>query len=243
MNKTELRLQAALNENHALAEATRRSSFPAEAFDALQQWQRERLAQTYADLMADDQFRAAGEFFLNELYGGLAFRERDQQVARVLPVMIRTLPEHMLHALARAFELQALSLELDMDMAHHMPADALQDLDAATYQRIYISTARREDRLRQIELIRDLGLELNELVRHRLVLNLVKLLRVPARAAGFGLLQDFLEQGLWAFRAMQDGPRFVTSVYQRELEIMQRLLDGQGAPFDLQKVQPKCSSR
>lgn len=233
MNDAERRLKAALGRNHALAERTREKDFPAARFEMLQRWQRERLAHTYADLLAEPQFQAAGHFFLEELYGGLEFRERDQQVSKVLPVMTRTLPEHMLHALARAFELQAISLELDMEMARHMALNEVSEIDEGAYQRLYQSTGRAEDRRQQIELIHGLGLELNEVVRHRMVLNLVRLLRVPARAAGFGLLQDFLEKGLWAFRKMGDGQLFVETIYQREHEIMQRLLDGDEHPFSI----------
>lgn len=233
MTDTESRLQAALGRNHALAEHTRDPDFPATYFGSLQRWQRARLARSYADLLAEPQFRAAGHFFLEELYGGLEFRERDQQVSKVLPVMTRTLPEHLLHALARAFELQAISLELDMEMAGQMARADISELDERAYQRLYLLTGRAEDRRQQIELIHGLGLELNDVVRHRLVLNLVRLLRLPARAAGFGQLQDFLEQGLWAFRKMGDGERFVETIYRREHEIMRRLLDGAENPFDV----------
>lgn len=233
MNDTETRLQAILGRNHALAEHTRDPDFPATYFDTLQGWQRARLARSYAELLVEPQFRAAGHFFLEELYGGLEFRERDQQVSRVLPVMTRTLPEHMLHALARAFELQAISLELDMDMAQQMAQAGISELDDRAYQHLYRLTGRPKDRRQQIELIHGLGLELNEVVRHRLVLNLVRLLRLPARAAGFSQLQDFLEQGLWAFRKMKDGERFVETIYQSELEIMRRLLSGAENPFDV----------
>lgn len=241
MNATEQRLQASLARNHELAGLTRAPGFPAREFAALQQWQRQRLAGTYADLLAEKQFAAAGHFFLEEIYGGLEFRERDQQVARVLPVMARMLPEHMLQTMTEAFDLQALSLELDMDMARHMAAAGLKALDTPAYGRIYRLTGRERDREKQIELIRQLGLELLELVRHRMVLSLIRLLRMPARAAGFGRLQDFLEQGLWAFRQMQDGQHFVLTIHQRELAIMKNLRAGSDQPFE--KVQAKWSSR
>ncbi|HSM69000.1 MAG TPA: hypothetical protein VK830_04735 [Xanthomonadales bacterium] len=235
MNATEQRLQASLARNHELAELTRARGFPAREFAAVQQWQRQRLAETYADLLAEEQFEAAGHFFLEEIYGGLEFRERDQQVARVLPVMARMLPEHMLRTMTGAFDLQALSLELDMDMARHMAAAGLLALDTPAYGRIYRSTGRERDRDQQIELFRRLGLELVELVRHRLVLNFVRLMRMPARAAGFGRLQDFLEQGLWAFRQMQDGEYFVLTVHQREQAIMINLRAGSDQPFEVAK--------
>jgi len=231
MSESERRIETALARNHALAERTREAGFPGPAFDALQSWQRERLAVTYADLLEEEQFRAAGRFFLDELYGGLAFRERDQQVVKVLPVMKRTMPDYMLHALARAFELQALSLDLDLAMTDCLVSRGDSGLDTAVYRDIYRQIGREADRRQQIDLIRDLGLELTRLVRRRLVMNLVRLLRLPARASGFGKLQDFLEQGLWSFRKMKDGPRFVNTVYERETVIMQGLMQGSDSPF------------
>ncbi|HEY5775860.1 MAG TPA: hypothetical protein VIS57_07235, partial [Xanthomonadales bacterium] len=72
---------------------------------------------------------------------------------------------------------------------------------------------------------------LNELVHHRLVLFLIRTLRGPARAAGFGLLQAFLEQGLRAFQIMGDGTEFIETIWRNEDRIMQRLFAGEKNPF------------
>jgi hypothetical protein len=64
-------------------------------------------------------------------------------------------------------------------------------------------------------------------------LNLIQLLRWPARAAGFRRLQDFLEQGLWAFRKMQEGQHFVLTVHRREHAIMKNLRAGSDQPFEV----------
>jgi hypothetical protein len=56
-------------------------------------------------------------------------------------------------------------------------------------------------------------------------------MRFPARAAGFGRLQGFLEEGLFAFREMRDGHAFVAAIKHRESVIMQRLVKGKSDPF------------
>jgi hypothetical protein len=228
------RLRGALAASHALAGRLDDPGFPLSTLECLQDWQRTRLADTYADLIAVDRFRAAAEFFLEELYGGLHFRERDQQVEKVLPVMVRTLREDMLLALAEAFELQTMSLELDIAMTAAMAQFDWGDLNAERYARVYRECGRRADRAAQIELIHRLGLILNELVHHRLVLLLIRMLRGPARAAGFGRLQTFLEKGLQAFRAMGDGTEFVHTIWERETMVMRRLLAGHAHPFELE---------
>lgn len=225
------RLKQALAQSHALAAGLDEPGFPLPALALLQDWQRERLARSYADLTQQDRFRAAGEFFLTELYGGLHFRERDHEMERVLPVMVRMLRDDMLRVMAEAFELQSLSLALDIDMAAQLQATGWKQLDTARYRDLYRACGRRIERERQIELIRHLGLELNELVHHRLVVWMVKTVRGPARAAGFGRLQAFLEQGLNAFRVMGDGTGFIETIWRRESLIMQRLFAGAEEPF------------
>jgi hypothetical protein len=46
-------------------------------------------------------------------------------------------------------------------------------------------------------------------------------------------LQDFLEQGLWAFRKMQEGQHFVLTVHRREHAIMKNLRAGSDQPFEV----------
>jgi hypothetical protein len=64
-----------------------------------------------------------------------------------------------------------------------------------------------------------------------LVLWLVKTVKKPARAAGFGRLQSFLETGLYAFRGMGDGTPFIEAIHDRETRAMQRLFASQENPF------------
>ena len=225
------RLKRALAESHRLAASLDAENFPLVELEVLQDWQRERLARSYQDLFKRKRFTAAGNFFLTELYGGLHFRERDQEMERVLPVMVRMLRDDMLEALAEAFELQSLSLDLDIDMTRALQQAGWNELNTDRYAAIYRICGRIPDREQQIELIRHLGMKLNDLVNHRLVLLLIRTLRGPARAAGFGLLQSFLEKGLFAFREMGDGSEFVHTIWQRESKAIQRLLSGDEYPF------------
>jgi len=224
-------LRQALADSHALAERFDEAGFPRAGLEVLQDWQRQRLASSYQALISQARYSAAGDFFLDELYGGLNFRERDQQVERVLPVMVRTMPDHMLLALAEAFELQSLSLSLDMDMAAALREFGWDSLDTHRYGEVYRRCGRRDDRERQIALIGELGMKLNELVHHRLVMFLIRTLRGPAKAAGFGLLQNFLENGLNAFQVMGDGSEFIETIWHNEERIMRRLFAGDQNPF------------
>lgn len=230
MKKNAARLRQALTDSHTLATRLDEPGFPLVELELIQTWQRQRLAETYADLTSQDRYAAAGDFFLDELYGGLHFRQRDQEMERVLPVMVRMLRDDMILALAEAFELQALSLDFDMQMTAQFQKAGWNDLNMSRYAEIYRACGQAHEREQQIILIRDLGIVLNKLVHHRLVMMLIRMLRGPAIAAGFGLLQSFLENGLNAFRIMGDGTVFIEAIWQRENEFMRRLLAGEEVP-------------
>jgi len=219
--------------NHRLAEQICDSRFHFDAFQMLQQWQRRRLAGTYADLMAQDNSRPACEFFLDELYGGLDFLKRDQDLDKVMPVMVRFLPGYALGSLAAAFELQAISLEFDMEVSRIVSGREVSELDLEGYASAYRECGNRAQRERQIVLIRQLGIDLSGLVDKALVGYLVRLLRGPAHAAGFGELQQFLETGLASFRQLEDRMQFVDTVYQREWTAMENLFAGSDHPYEL----------
>jgi hypothetical protein len=210
----------ALKSSNDFAQAIDEPGFPLSEFLLVQDWQRQRFQLTYADYLARESDRPACQFFLDELYGGLGFRERDEDVNRVEPIMSRLLPGKALRALSEALTLQLISLELDQAMAMELREKKLQGIDGAVYVEIYQRCGRRPEREYQIGLIRKLGLDLIVLTDMPLLLGLVKAVRKPALAAGFGRLQCFLEQGLSSFRQLQNPADFVEVIYQREWELM-----------------------
>lgn len=222
-----------LGRNHQLAQQVEAPGFHLETFLMLQQWQRDRLAGTYADLSCQDSYRPACEFFLAELYGGLDFLKRDQDLDTVMPVMVRFLPGHALGSLAAAFELQAISLEFDIGVSAILNQRGCRDLDLESYAMAYRECGNRPQREHQIILIKRLGDDLGKLVDKSLVSYLVRLLRGPAHAAGFGELQQFLETGLASFRKLDDKQFFVNTIYEREWLAMERLFAGDDQPYRL----------
>jgi hypothetical protein len=62
----------------------------------LRAWQSERLAQTYADLLADRQFRSACLFCLSDIYAPCDFSQRDHDFERIHSYLSRIVPSQML---------------------------------------------------------------------------------------------------------------------------------------------------
>jgi hypothetical protein len=86
-------------------------------------------------------------------------------------------------------------------------------------------------RRRQIKLIVDIGTALDAHVGKPLIRTALAMMRQPARLAGMSGLQDFLERGFAAFRAMHGAKEFLRTVETRETEIMEAIIGGAMDPF------------
>lgn len=225
------RLRELLERNRALRSSAVLDEVLARVLPALQRWQADRLARTYADLRRQERYRQAVGFFLSDLYGPVDFTRRDADLLRVHRVMSRLLPPRALEALCLAVELEALTQALDADVARFHGAD---DIDAASYASAYRAADRRQDRERQIELVLCTGRYLDELVLHPLIHTAIRVARKPAHAAGFGSLQEFLEHGFDAFRRMAGAEFLLGTIEARETRIMERLFAGEPEPFRLE---------
>ena len=188
----------------------------------VKRWQSARLARTYADLSRQPRYHDATRFFLEDLYGPKDFSRRDEAMVRILPAMSKLLPKSAVETASLAIELEALSESLD-----HRVAAALEPgpITEESYAQANRSACAREDRLRQIELIQSVGERLDELVRKPLVLKTLQLMRQPARAAGLADLQDFLERGFCAFRAMRGAREFLAALRERETTIVNEMFE------------------
>jgi hypothetical protein len=198
------------------------------ALQELKAFQAQRLARTYADLAAQPRYRMATSFFLEDLYGPKDFSGRDDAMLRILPVMVRTMPAKGVEAATLAIELEALSESLDHRAARELEPGPIDD---AAYARAYRAGSTRAERERQIELIVMVGKDLDALVKKPFVLSTLKLMRTPAKLAGLQDLQDFLERGFTAFRAMGGAGDFLASIQARETELLNRLFSGAAKPF------------
>ena len=195
----------------------------------LQHWQRQRLDATYADLRASARYLAACEFFLDELYGGRDVAARDHQLKRAAPVMRRFLPDHLLHAVGDAMQLQAISLEFDLALAELLVA--VDPIAQPEYAQAYRLQGDWQGREQQLVLIRQLGELLGETVQKPLVHRLVRLMHGPAVLAGFGALQEFLRDGLAAFATMGAADHFLATISEREAMALEAMRSGSEWPF------------
>jgi hypothetical protein len=218
-----------LERARALHEERAASPQLAAALDRLAAWQSKRLDATYADLAREQRYARALAFFQTDLYGPGDFSRRDAGLARVVPLMVRVLPAGVIATVSRAMELSTLSLELDRALLGKLSPCA--SLSVATYCDAYRVPASRGAREHQIALIVAVGRALDRYVGKPGVRSALAAMRQPARLAGLGALQGFLERGFAAFRHMGGASAFLATVEARETALMTAIFSGDRAPF------------
>lgn len=225
----EARLVHQLEVSRLLHQERGASAELAAALDRVAQWQTRRLNASYTDLAADPRYAEAIAFFQNELYGPGDFSQRDADLARVVPIMIRVLPDTVVETVAVAMELSTLSHELDHALVGKLDASAA--LTVAAYCEAYRACDNRPARGRQIDLIVQTGGALDRYVRQPMLRPLLTMMRHPARIAGLSALQEFLERGFASFAGMRDVDTFLKAIDKRETALMESIFSGDRAPF------------
>jgi hypothetical protein len=183
---------------------------------AIKEFQQRRFRHTYADLLDSERHGAVCRFFLEELYGPGDFSQRDEQFVKVVPALVRLFPEEIVDTVASLAELHALSERLDTEMGRHL---ARASVEVLGYVNAWRSTGQNAQRNLQIDLTLQVARSLDLLTRRPLLRNGLRLMRPPARAAGLGELQRFLECGFDTFRAMKGAAVFIATVERREREL------------------------
>jgi hypothetical protein len=199
----------------------------------LQAWQAQRLERSFAGFLDDPARRPAAHFFLADVYGDRDFSQRNADIARVMPMMQRLLSSALVATVADGIELGALTHALDLRTAQVLQrlAPRRRRLDDALYAQAYREVGLPRLRARQIALIDDIGQGLASALRTPGVSTLLKLSRMPAKAAGLGELQLFLERGFDAFAGLDDAQAFLSDIRHNESRAMARLFAGVTDPF------------
>jgi hypothetical protein len=202
---------------------------------ALRRWQSGRLSRTYADLLLDPHYEPACRFFLSDIYAPRDFSQRDQDVERMHAILGRIFPSEALRLTSTTIELNHLSSDLDSLLLAALSEQGA-DPDSLTDQE-YAAAYRRcdnyPDRMRQIKLLAQAVRWVGEGARLPLVSISLRVAKVPAHAAGWGEMHDFITRGHQAFKQMKNGQYFSRTIEQRETTILDRIFASHPDPFNL----------
>jgi hypothetical protein len=192
---------------------------------ALQIFQSSRLRRDHADLAAEDQYRALGEFVFEDLYGPHDFSARDDQ-ARRLHQFIHLIPGLGLRDVEQVFELLALSNKLDEAVAAWLVAlEAPPDFDEPLYERAYRLADNYDERILQLDLVRGALYNVHRLAHKPLLGLAFRRTHSLAGAAGLADIHRFLYRGYQSILPVQDIHRFVETVNLREKDRLDRIYE------------------
>jgi hypothetical protein len=204
-------------------------------YSAFVHWQTTYMSSFYDDLRSQHGYSAALDFVITDLTG-LGISQRDEDLARAVPIMVRMLPEKALESLAAAMELNAAVLRINLAvcdrLAERNPGAPICE---AEFCAAYRDAATLKECLALAALTRQLGESLDRVARVRALGLMLKAMHRPARAAGFSALHDFLTKGYQRFHAIEDVPRFLELMHGRMVQVLTRIFE---APMDSLSTTP-----
>ncbi len=188
----------------------------------LRTWQSQRLAATYADLLANPRYARACRFFLEDVYAAKDFRQRDEEIRHLYEIISRFLPDILLKLVKTVIELNDLTDALDEELWTVMQ-DQLGVTDIITmdlYQAGYRLCDNYEERAYQIKLIDQIGHMVDITTRIPMIATTLKIVRAPVTAAGWGDLHDWIQRGFLAFKQMHGANEFLATIHEREMAML-----------------------
>jgi hypothetical protein len=195
-----------------------------ESYDLFTRWQLDYMLPYFSDLLEPEGYSEAVDFIVSDL-AGVGVSERDREIERATPVIVRSLPTQPLETAAAAVELNARALEINLGICRELLVDG--ELPPTIAEKEYFVACRKvssyEECMDLVELATDLGETLKKLVRVPLIGGLLRTMRKPAHAAGFGALQEFLETGYLTFRRISDIDRFLEHLRDRLDQVFERI--------------------
>lgn len=198
-----------------------------EIYQAFIDWQLDYLLQYFEDMQARPDQAAAVAFIISDL-AGVEISQRDQEFAKVVPMMVRLLPKNVLASAAAAMRLNASVLENNLAICQSI--DAAHLLSGKVREREYAEACRcvtsYEECMELVGLTVELGHELQHAIEIPMIGVTLKAMRGPARLAGIGALQSFLETGFRTFTALENVDQFLSEIEQRMDRIFRRIYRG-----------------
>jgi hypothetical protein len=193
-------------------------------YDRFTNWQLEYLLPLFSDLHAREGYSEAIDFTVSDL-AGISISDRDNDLERAATAITNFLPLQALETIATATEMNARILEANIGICRQLQVgDDLPDPITETNYCIACRKASSFDECVDIvHLVSGLGRTLKSLVKVPLIGLTLRAMRVPAYAAGFGALQEFLETGYLTFRQIPDIELFLAEIEQRAAEIFERM--------------------
>ena len=193
-----------------------------ESYDRFANWQLEYLLPFFGDLYAREGYAEAIDFTMSDL-AGVGISHRDRDLERAAPAITSMLPLRALQTIAAAAEMNARILAVNLAIFRRLLIEGELPLQITEYD--YCIACRDASSLDEcielVHLVTGLGRTLSSLIHIPMIGVTLRAMRLPAHAAGFGALQEFLEKGYGTFRQIPDIEHFLGEIETRMTEVFE----------------------
>ncbi len=190
----------------------------------LSAWQAQRLQTTHQDLYRSEVFHDGLVFLLEELYAPNEFTQRDDDIDRIFPKMVKLLPDNVLSTVSLLIELNLLTQQLDTALAKTLFNELkVTEITPENYAEAYRLCDNYEARIHQIQLTANIGNDLDGFVRSKFLHFTIRISGSAAEMAGLGQLHQFLSKGFDAFHEMGGVDDLLDKIIEREAHILKQI--------------------
>jgi hypothetical protein len=202
----------------------------------VQAWQKTRMQHSHAKQFAEKQNVLMSEYFLNRLYGGDDFDAMAEQVARLTKYAHKAeklIPDNAVKTGTLGVKLAIFAVQLDEQVAAQLledyhPHEVLND---DMMRLTYLKLDQRDNRLKQLALLDELGLNLDKYMRSFMVQAAFKMCKGAAEKYRFELMYDFMHEGFLAMKPLKSAEKFVREFTQGERDVVAKVHAGDPQPF------------
>lgn len=202
----------------------------------VQAWQKQRMQRTHAQQFAEKQNVLMAEYFLNRLYGGPDFDALAQQIARLSKYAHKAeklIPDNAVKTGTAGVELAILAVQLDEQVAMQLLQDyhPYEKLTDEMMRQTYLKLDQGSGRLKQLDLLDQLGKSLDKYMRSFVVYAAFKMCKGAAAKYSFDVMYDFMQDGFLAMKPLKSAEKFVKEFTAVERRIIDKVHAGDPRPF------------
>lgn len=203
-----------------------------EQLDSLTQWQSQRLRDTHADLYQSPNYQKGIDFLFSDLYAAQDFNDRDQDLERIAPKLVKLLPDKIIATVAQLIELNLLTQRLDLKLAKALFDNAAEtQITDTSYCAAYRVCDNHAERRQQLQLISKVGELLDRYAHSRTIQFSLRITETPAEMAGLSALHNFISRGFRSFHDMENIPYLMQTLMTREAQILDNIFNLSTTPF------------
>ena len=195
-----------------------------ENYDRFANWQLEYLLPYFSDLYDRQGYAEAIDFTMSDL-AGVGISNRDRDLERAASVITKMLPLKALATISAAADMNARILKVNISICRMLLVEG--ELPERITEYNYCVACRDASSLQEcvelVHLVTGLGRTLQSLVGVPMIGFTLRAMRMPAHAAGFGALQEFLENGYHKFRQIPDIEHFLQEIEVRMTDIFEKI--------------------